>query len=148
VTSPDRPPITASELTPREVDVLATQLLLLAGALPDLAVALVRWARRDRGAQVGPTLATVGLALVTPQLGRWARHVPGRYGVAVRVTLMAAQLLLPLAAGTAPGTVVGTRHPLWQLVVSGTARTGGAVRVVRVVLAVGRRRRAAGVRPA
>jgi hypothetical protein len=148
VTSSDRPRITASELTPREVDVLATQLLLLAGSLPDLAVALVRWARRDRGVQVGPTLATLGLALLTPQLYRSSLGLPRRAGETVRVALMAAHLLLPLAAGAAPGTVVGNRHPLWQLASSGTARAAGAVRVVRVVFAVGRRRRAAGVTPA
>ena len=148
MTGPDRPRLTAAELTPREADALATQLLLLAGGLPDLAVALVRWARRDRGVQVGPTLATVGLALVTPQLGRWSLRVPGRAGIAARVALTAAHLLLPLAAGTAPGTVVGTRHPLWQLASSGAARAAGAVRVVRVVLRVTRRRRATPLTPA
>ena len=148
VTGPDRPRLTAAELTPGEVDALTTQLLLLAGGLPDLAVALVRWARGDRGVQAGPTLSTVGLALVTPQLGRWSMRVPGRPGGAVRVALMAAHLLLPLAAGAAPGTVVGVRHPLWQLALSGTARAAGAVRVVRVVLAATRRRRAAAVTPA
>ncbi|QXG75237.1 hypothetical protein KUM42_15530 [Modestobacter sp. L9-4] len=148
MTSPDRPRITAAEMTPAEVDALATQLMLLAGGLPDHAVALVRWARGDRGVQVGPTLATVGLALVTPQLGRWSLRVPGRPGVAVRVALMAVHLLLPLAAGAAPGTVVGSRHPLWQLAFSGAARVIGAVRVVRVVLRVARRRRATGVTPA
>ncbi|MCZ2830474.1 hypothetical protein O2W14_16675 [Modestobacter sp. VKM Ac-2986] len=147
MTSPERARLLASELTPGEVDALATQLLLLAGGAPDLAVALVRWARGDRGVQVGPTLATAGLALVTPQLGRWSMHLPGRPGRAVRVALMAAHLLLPLAAGAAPGTVVGTRHPLWQPAVSGAARALGAVRVVRVVLRVARRRRATAVTP-
>ena len=148
MTRPDRPRITAADLTPSEVDALATQLLLLAGTVPDLAVALARWARRDRGVQVGPTLATVGLALVTPILYRWSMRVPGRPGESLRVALMAAHLLLPLAAGTASGTVAGTRHPLWQLAVSGTARAVGAVRVVRVVLRLARRRRANPVTPA
>jgi hypothetical protein len=148
VTTPDRPRLGAADLSPRELDALATQLLLLAGGLPDLAVTLVRWGRRDRGVQAGPTLATVGLALVTPQLGRWSMRVPGRPGVAVRVALMASHLLLPLAAGAASGTVVGSRHPLWQLALSGAARAAGAVRVVRVVLRATRRQRAAAVTPA
>jgi hypothetical protein len=75
-------------------------------------------------------------------------RVPGRRGIAVRVALMAAHLLLPLAAGAAPGTVVGARHPLWQLAFSATTRAAGAVRVVRVALRATRRRRAAAVTPA
>ncbi|SOE01542.1 hypothetical protein [Blastococcus haudaquaticus] len=131
-----------AELTPGEVDALAFQAVVVLGTVPDLAVALVRFARRDRGIQLGPTLATLGVAAAAPRWGRWAIRAAGRRGVIARVGLAAAVLLLPAAAGVVRPTVVGTRNPLWQVAASAAVRTvSGCLTALPVALAVGRRRR-------
>jgi hypothetical protein len=144
VTSADRSRSPRTELTPREKDALAFQAVVVLGSVPDLLVALVRFARRDRGIQLGPTAATLAVAAGTPWSARWALRAEGRRGVAARVGMAAAVLLLPLPAGALPSTVVGARNPLWQLAVSAAVRAASAVlTVLPVALAVGRRRREA-----
>ena len=114
------------------------------GSIPDLLVTLVRFARCDRGIQLGPTAATLVVAAGTPRSARWPLRAEGRRGVAARVGMAAAVLFLPLSAGALPSTVVGARNPLWQLAVSAAVRAASAVlTVLPVALAVGRRRREA-----
>lgn len=145
VTSPDTSRSLRDELTPREMDALVLQAVLVLGVVPDSLVALVRFARRDRGVQLGPTLTTLALAAAAPHFGRWALRARGRRGVAARLGLAAAVPLLPLAAGVPRATVVGDRNPLWQLAVSAAARVVGAcLTTLPVALAVSRRRREAG----
>ena len=142
MTSPDGARSLLRELTPPEMDAVVFQAVLVLGSAPDSLVALVRFARRDRGVQVGPTLATLAVAAARPRFGRWALRTRGRRGVPARLGLAAAVLLLPLAAGVPRATVVGAGHPLWQLAVSATARVVGAcLTTLPVALAVGRRRR-------
>ncbi len=54
------------ELTARERYALVFHGLLVLGSVPDTAVALVRWARRDRGVQLGPTLVTLLVSAPSP----------------------------------------------------------------------------------
>jgi hypothetical protein len=144
VTSADRSHSFRGGLTPRQKDALAFQAVVVLGSVPDLLVALVRFARRDRGIQLGPTAATLAVAAGTPWFARWALRAEGRRGVAARVGMAAAVLLLPLPAGALHSTVVGARNPLWQLAVSAAVRAASAVlTVLPVALAVGRRRREA-----
>ncbi len=136
------PPPFRDELTARERYALLVQGLLVVGSVPDTAVALVRWVRRERGVQLGPTLATLLLSAALPRLGRAALRTPGRRGVAARGTLALAVPVLPVLAGTSRATVVGQGHPLWQLAVSATVRVVGAcVTVLPVARTVARRRR-------
>ncbi len=88
------------ELTARERYALAFHGLLVLGSVPDTAVALVRWARRERGVQLGPTLVTLLLSAALPRPGRAALRTPGRRGVAVRV-VSACALVLPVALAVA-----------------------------------------------
>jgi hypothetical protein len=130
------------ELTARERNALYFQGLLVLGSVPDTAVALVRWARRARGVQLGPTLVTLVLSAAVPRLGREALRTPGRRGIAARTALALAVPVLPAVAGTSRATVVGRRHPLWQLAVSATVRAVSAcLTALPVALAVARRRR-------
>ena len=144
MTTADRSRSLRAELSPRETDALVFQAVVVLGSVPDLLVALVRFVRRRRGIQLGPTAATLAVAAGTPRFGRWAMRAEGRPGVAARLGLAAAVLLLPLAAGAVRSTVIGARNPLWQLAVSAAVRVSGAcLLVLPVALAVGRRRREA-----
>ena len=135
-----------AELTTGEVDALVFQAVVVLGSLPDLVVALVRFARRDRGVQLGPTLTTLAVAAAAPRSGRRALRAAGRRGVAARIGSAAAVLLLPAAAGALRATVVGTRNPLWQVAVAATVRVVCACLTgLPVALAVGRRRRERGL---
>lgn len=130
------------DLTPGEKDALAFQAVVVLGSVPDLLVALVRFARRDRGVQLGPTLTSLVVAAGTTRTARWALRAGGRRGAAARLGLTAAIFLLPLPAGALPPTVVGARNPLWQLAVSAGVRAVSAcLTVLPAALAVGRRRR-------
>jgi hypothetical protein len=136
------PSLLRNGLTARERNALLFQGVLVLGSVPDTAVALVRWARRERGVQLGPTLVTLLLSAALPRLGRAALRTPGRRGVAARVVLALAVPVLPVAAGSSRATVVGRRHPLWQLAVSAAVRVvSGCALVLPVALAVARRRR-------
>jgi hypothetical protein len=144
VTDPvrSRPPGWA-DMTSRERSAIVFQAVVVLGSVPDFLVALVRVARRERGVQLGPTLATLALAAVTPRLGRWALRAEGRRGVAARLGLLLAVPLLPASAGMARATVIGSRNPLWQLAVSAVVRVvSGCLTVLPAALAVARRRRA------
>ena len=144
MTSADRSASVRAELTAREKDAVAFQAVMVLGSIPDLLVALVRFARRDRGIQLGPTAASLAVAVAAPWSGRRAFRTGGRRGVAARLGLMAAVLVLPAAAGVLRWTVVGTRNSLWQLGLSGAARVvSGCLTVLPAALAAGRRRRAA-----
>ena len=144
MTSADGSRSLRAELTRRETDAVVFQAAVVLGTVPDLLVALVRFARRDRGIQLGPTLTTLAVAAGTPRFGRWALRAGGRRGVAARVGLAAAVLVLPLPAGVVRSTVVGVRNPLWQLAVSAAVRgVSACVTVLPAALAVGRRRREA-----
>ncbi len=130
------------ELTARERYALVFHGLLVLGGVPDTAVALVRWARRERGVQLGPTLVTLLVSAALPRLGRAALRTPGRRGVAARVGLALDVPVLPVAADSSRATVVGRPHPLWQLAVSAAVRVVSAcLTALPVALAVARRRR-------
>ncbi|WP_116450009.1 hypothetical protein [Blastococcus litoris] len=149
MTDDARPSALRAELTAREKDALAFQAVMVLGAVPDLAVALVRSARRERGIQLGPTAATLALAAVAPAWGRRALRARGPAGVAARLGLLAAVPVLPLSAGAVRATVIGRGHPLWQLAASAAVRVvSGAVTVLPAARAVARRRREAPLRAA
>ena len=142
MTSTDAAPPGWGELTAREKDALLIQAVVVLGTVPDLTVALVRTVRRQRGVQLGPMLVTVALAVLTPRLARVALRTPGRRGAAARVALAVAAPVLPAAGAAVRATVVGRRHPLWQLAVSAAVRVvGGCLTALPVALAVARRRR-------
>ncbi len=94
------PSLLRNGLTAREPNALLFQGALVLGSVPDTAVALVRWARRERGVQLGPTLVTLLFSAALPRTGRAALRTPGRRGVAVRV-VSACALVLPVALAVA-----------------------------------------------
>jgi hypothetical protein len=144
VTSTERSASLRGELTAREKDAVAFQAVVVLGSIPDLLVALVRFARQDRGIQLGPTATTLAVAASAPRFGRWAFRTGGRRGVAARLGLVTAVLVLPAAAGGLRSTVVGTRNPLWQLGLSAAVRVvSGCLTVLPAALAAAKRRRAA-----
>lgn len=139
------PSMRSGDLTRAQRDALAGLQVLVLGGLPDLAVALARRARGQRGVQLGPTLVSLGLAAVLPQVGRCAVRRRGRLDAAVLAVAVAAPLTVPALTATARPTVLGTGSPLWSLVVSGAVRaTVAAGTVIPIVVHRRRRLRAEG----
>ena len=141
VTETARARPTSHDLTSREKSAVGFQAVLVLGAVPDVVVALVRTARRDRGVQLGSPLVSLLLAAGAPGVARWAWRRQGRLAGAVLLGYAAAVPLAPAVAGAVRATVVGTRHPLWQLAVSATAR--GVSAYVVAMITVRRLRREA-----
>jgi hypothetical protein len=145
VTGPDRPRLTARDLTSREKGALVFQTAVLVGGPADLAVALIRFARRERGVQLGPTLVSLVLAAGAPPVGRWAVRHQGRLAAAALLGYGGAIVLAPAAAAPVRVTVVGSGQPLWQLAVAAAARAlSASVTALLVVRRLTQERRLSG----